>query len=126
MLSTNAGQKMISKKAYVPDYGWVSFDEDAVANVFSMTKMRDKFRISYDEKEDALIVHHPKKSVQFKRGEDNLYTLKAKYNTKTCLVETVEDNEAFYTKRQVEKAKQARQLLHTLGFPTVNDMKNDF
>ena len=123
MLSTNAGQKMINKKAYVPDYGWVYFDEDAVANVFSMAKMRDKFRVSYDENEDALVVHHPKKSVQFKRGEDNLYTLKAKYNTKTCLVETVEDNKAFYTKRQVEKAKQARQLLHTLGFPTVNDMK---
>ena len=83
MISTNVGHKIINKKAYIPDYGWVYFDEDALANVFSIVKMRDKFRISYDEKEDALIVHHPKKSVQFKRGEDNLCTLKAKYNTTT-------------------------------------------
>ena len=35
--------------------------------------------------------------------------------TKTQFVQTVEQNESFYTARQIERAKAARRLLATLG-----------
>jgi hypothetical protein len=38
-------------------------------------------------------------------------------------LETVDENKKFYTKRQFEQAKQACELLYSLGYPSVNDMK---
>ena len=68
--------------------------------------------------------------VKFKRGEDNLYSYTPHYSTEpeqiqedTNLVETVEQNEKFYTNRQIKRAKRAQQLLLTLGCPTVTDLK---
>ena len=39
------------------------------------------------------------------------------------LLETVEDNKQHYTQRQIDKAKVARALYHSLGTPTVKDYK---
>ena len=38
-------------------------------------------------------------------------------------INTVKENEKYYTPRQKERAKRARELLHTLGCGTVNDLK---
>jgi hypothetical protein len=38
-------------------------------------------------------------------------------------LETVNENKKFYTKRQFEQAKRARELLYSLGYPSINDMK---
>jgi hypothetical protein len=35
----------------------------------------------------------------------------------------VDENKKFYTKRQFERAKWARELLYSLGYPSINDMK---
>ena len=36
---------------------------------------------------------------------------------------TVEENKTFYTERQFERAKQARDLFHALGTPSIHDFK---
>jgi hypothetical protein len=38
-------------------------------------------------------------------------------------LETVDENKKFYTKRQFERAKQACELLYSLGYLSINDMK---
>jgi hypothetical protein len=38
-------------------------------------------------------------------------------------LETVDENKKFYTARQVERARRARQLFYSLGNPSINDMK---
>ena len=38
-------------------------------------------------------------------------------------MQTVEQNESFYTAQQIERAKAARRLLATLGSPSVQDLK---
>ena len=50
--------------------------------------------------------------------------MEAKYNTGVCHVETVIENKKFYTDRQVSRAKKARDLLHSIGCPSVDDLKN--
>jgi hypothetical protein len=35
----------------------------------------------------------------------------------------VDENKKFYTKHQFERAKRAHELLYSLGYPSVNDMK---
>jgi hypothetical protein len=131
-LGTNAGGMSIDQEAEVPNYkGKVWLDEKAMTNVFSMALMEDKYRITYDSAvESAFVVHTELGPVKFVRGPENLYYYKPRYRTTTdslvatSLVETVTENESFYTPRQIETAKKAKSLLHSLGCPSVNDLKN--
>jgi hypothetical protein len=87
--------------------------------------MEDKFRVTYDSTtESAFIVHTPRGPVRFTRGPKNLFYYKPEYRTMNGqFVETVIKNMKFYTPRQIEQAKQTRQWLHSIGFPTVEDLK---
>jgi hypothetical protein len=131
-LGTNAGGTVVQHEAEVPNYqGKVWFDEKAMTNVFSMALMEEKYRITYDSGvESAIIVHTERGPVKFTKGPENLYYFKPKYRTTneimsaTNFVETVKENELFYTPRQIESAKRAKKLMHSLGCPTVNDLKN--
>ena len=124
VLATNGGPAQITQKATVADYGEVWFSDQAITNVFSMANMEDRHRITYDSaKESAIIVHTPNKQVKFKRGSNNLYYHEPTLHGAVALVETVEENKLFYTDRQIERAKRARALMHTLGNPSVRDLK---
>jgi hypothetical protein len=46
-----------------------------------------------------------------------------KHDNKDQCLETVDENKKFYTKHQFERAKRARKLLYSLGYPSINDMK---
>jgi hypothetical protein len=48
---------------------------------------------------------------------------KVKFENKVQFLETVDENKKFYTKRQFEQAKQAHELLYSLRYPSINDMK---
>ena len=145
-LATNAGTATINKTATVPDYGKVWYDEKAITNIFSLGKMTDKHRVTFDSDiEDAFIVHlNDKDKAKFERNDKNLYVYRPKPKKKVefagvgidkdnnesrddkeyQLLDTVEDNEMLYSQRQLDKAKKARNLLHTLGCPTIRDLKN--
>jgi hypothetical protein len=61
-MATNAGTRTVVNEATVPNYGVVTFDEEAIANIFSLANMVKKkgYRVTYDSsKEDAFIVHAP-------------------------------------------------------------------
>jgi hypothetical protein len=44
-------------------------------------------------------------------------------DNKVQFLETVDENKKFYTKRQFKRAKRDRELLYSLGYPSINDMK---
>ena len=81
--------------------------------------MTDRYRIIYNsEKEDAFIVHLPDKLVRFERIWMNLYVFKPPTTIKaenSQMLNTVEENKTFYTERQFERSKQARDLFHALA-----------
>ena len=59
----------------------------------------------------------------------NLYVFKPPTTIKTenaLMLNTVEENKTFYTERQFERAKRARDLFHALGTPSINDFKAIF
>ena len=89
--------------------------------------MADRYRITYDSsKEDAFVVHmSDDKQVCFTRLGNNLYVYKPPINNnvKAQLLNTVEENKSFYTQRQFDRAKRARDLYHALGTPSINDFK---
>ena len=123
-LSTNGGVLVTSKKADLPQWGELWFNESAITNIISYAEMADRYRITYDSgKEDAFIVHlSDDKTVRFARRGNNLYVIKPPIKG-VQLLNTIEENKTFYTQRQFDKAKRARDLYHALGTPSIKDFK---
>ena len=92
--------------------------------------MTKKHRITYDSgKENSFIVHLETKPIKFLQSNNGLYYYKPDYKTKnTSLVnhsiESVQENKLLFTNRQVERAKQARNIYHALGTPSLQDFKS--
>ena len=108
-----------------------------MANIMSLGVITDKYRVTMDSAIDnAFIVHVSKdKKVRFGRDDAYVYTHvptklgKKKHEaTKTppesgCFVQSVEENKLFYTPREVNRAKRARELLIASGSPSTADLK---
>ena len=124
-MNTNGGVIDNDMKATLPNYGDVWYNPDAITNIISFAKMKDKgYKITYDStKEDAFIVHTSKGTIKFNRNANNLYIMDPKEQQVYQLLETVEDNMDHYTPRQIERAKVARALYQSLGTPTTKDYK---
>ena len=81
-LATNGGILVVHKKAMVPNYGEVCFEENAMTNVFSLANMAAKHRVQFDsDEENAFIMHTPQKKVKFLHTMENLYVLKLDKST---------------------------------------------
>ena len=74
-MATNGGTTMSNKVAQVPGFGQVWYNEKAIANIFGLSDLKNKHRVTYDSaKEDAFIVHvNGGKILKFKGTEDGLY-----------------------------------------------------
>ena len=127
-LRTNAGILQTNLKAHVDNWGDVWFSPAAMTNIFSYTEMANRYRITADTaKENAILVHCPNKIVKFTRNQSGLHELTPKI-TRTNeehwqFVNTLEENKSFYTPRQFERAKQARELYHAIGTQSISDFK---
>jgi hypothetical protein len=92
----------------------VWYDKTAIANIFGLSDLKKKHRITFDsEKEDAFIVHMDKENMKFKCNPKGLYTFEVsnKYLKKAShLIKRVKESRVGYTQRQFEQAKIAREL----------------
>jgi hypothetical protein len=81
-VSTNGGKLFTNQKATVPNYSEVWYNPNAVTNIFCLSEMEKKHRITYNStKEKALTVHLPNKEVKFKQSSNGIYYHKPRYNT---------------------------------------------
>jgi hypothetical protein len=126
-LSTNGGVLVSNLKANIPGWGVAWFNPKAVTNIFSFAEMKDRYKIDYSNEEDAFIVHLPHRDVKFTRNNIGLYTyrpvLRDSRKQDMQFVTTLEENKTFYTPRQFERAKMARDLYHAIGTPSIEDFK---
>jgi hypothetical protein len=126
-LATNAGTRTTKKIANIPGYGTVWYDKTAIANIFGLSELKKKHRVTYDsEKEDAFIVHMNKGKLKFDYNPKGLYTYKVSdeyLKKQSHLINTVKENRVGYTQRQFEQAKRARELYHIIGMPTIELFK---
>jgi hypothetical protein len=122
-LATNARTKTTKQIADVPGFGTVWYDEGAIANIFGLSDLKKKHRITFDsEKEDAFIVHTDDGDMKFKCNPKGLYTFKVSDNylkMENHLINTVNKNRVGYTQRQFEQSKKVRELYHIVGTPTI-------
>jgi hypothetical protein len=117
-LATNAGTRTTKKIADVPGYGTVWYDETAIANIFGLSELKKKHRVTYDsEKEDAFIVHMNEDTLKFECNPKGLYTYKVsdKYLKKQShLINTVKENGVGYTQRQFALCRKGRPFRYFL------------
>jgi hypothetical protein len=124
-LATNTGKKTINQKATVPRYRDVWYNPNGIVNIFCLKNMATKHRITFDSAGDnKFTVHSPKGNVSFMQNKQGLYVWKPTYRTKGLqMIQTVDENKSYYSQRQVQRARKARDLLHTLGCPSIQDLK---
>jgi hypothetical protein len=95
-LAMNARTKTTKQVTDVPGFGMVWYDKTAIANIFGLSDLKKKHRITFDsEKEDAFIVHTDKGNMKFKCNPEGLYTFEVsnKYLQKEShLINTVKEN----------------------------------
>ena len=125
-LNTNAGTLTSRKQCTVPDFekfDEVWFNEDAMTNILSFARVRDLgYEIEYDSQADTFTVHTPIKRYIFERSGTNLYYHKPVKSKEVQFVETLQENRNFYTHRQFERAKKARDFYHTMNCPSIPDL----
>jgi hypothetical protein len=113
-LARNA--KTTKQIADVPGFNPVWYDETAIANIFGLSDLKKKHRITFDsEKEDPFIVHTDKQNMKFKCNPEGLYTFEVSNNylkMESHLINTVKENRVGYTQRKFEQDKKARELYH--------------
>jgi len=126
-LTTSAGVMTTNLKATLPGWGDVWFDPATVTNILSYAQVRDRYRVEYNYDDDVFIVHLGAKDVKFERTPVGLYgfkpKLKGEMREELRFLTTLEENKTFYTPRQFERAKRARDLYHALGTPSIKDFK---
>ena len=136
-MATNAGTKELNLKGEVIGFGDAWYDPDFMANIFSFSHMKSKYRITYDSKrDDAFHVHTDNGIVKFGVTDEGLYAYKptkqflkevAKTKNKVLkhtFVATVKDNIEGYSKNEVDGARRARKLYHAIGCPTIENLKH--
>jgi hypothetical protein len=103
-------------------------DKTAIANIFGLSELKKKHRVTYDsEKEDPFIVHMNDNTLKIECYPERLYTYKVsdEYLKKQShlMINTVKENRVGYTQRQFEQAKRAQELYHIVGTPTIDLFK---
>ena len=73
-IKCNAGVKCTNLRGHISRYGWVWFFPDGVANILSMSRVKEKFRVTYDSATDnSFHVHKEGKILKFKEATRRLY-----------------------------------------------------
>ena len=113
----------------LPGYGTVWFHPDGIANILSLSRVKTKYRITFDsDMTNEFIVHKPDGSTRnFKESSRGLYyhdtstEVTGGAETGTALVTTVADNASNYTHADYSHALLARKTQQIIGRPSTRD-----
>jgi hypothetical protein len=120
-MPSNGGMITFIQQADLPNYGVVWFNPDSIANIISMSEAeRRGHKILYTPGCLHLLDPEQTFTMDFKMNKARLYAYKVPVQG-TNLIQTVSENTQFFTPRQIEMAKQARNLHQMIGRPSHND-----
>ena len=104
----------------LPKYGYY-YDENVVANILSLGKIANEFRVVIGTDVDNAIYVYGKdgKYLRFGKTTNNLYCmeLRSDEEKEDCFFGTVKGRMAMFSKMDVKRAEAVRNLQERLGFP---------
>ena len=129
-MATNGGVAYATKTAVVntfpgfPDRVWYG---PGITNVLSLALVCKHFRVTFDSaKELAFLVHTDTGIIRYAQTKEGLFARVPGVSTPTktiSLVQTVAENLAKFSKADQNAALAARKLLHSMGYPSISDLK---
>mmetsp|Transcript_2297 Transcript_2297/g.3324 ORF Transcript_2297/g.3324 Transcript_2297/m.3324 type:complete len:181 (-) Transcript_2297:1781-2323(-) len=109
-ISCNAGKKTTSLGGYLSGYGWVWYFPEGIANILSLSRVNDKYRITYDSATDnAFHMHKLNKIISFEQATGHLCYFDTAKRTEegNLFVTTVADNKNEFSSYDYSQAKLA-------------------
>ena len=123
-ITSNGGGKLtVNLVGDLNGVGMVHYHKDSVANILSLAKVSERYRITFDNSvENAFIIHGPNRKMKFVRSQQGLYFHDATVSKKHIqFVQTVDAQKSMFTHRQVRDAILARKVLSMIGRPGHDD-----
>ena len=102
-------------------FGDVYYSNKSPANVLSFAEVSDRFDVEWNCDDQTFIVRTPTDTFKFVR-KGKLYACNVREHLCYAHVITTTENEAKYTKREVEMARQAKELSQLLSYPSSKDL----
>ena len=123
---TNGGTQMSTMIGDLQNFGEVWYNPKSLANILSLAHVRKTCRVTMDTAiENCLIIHRQDGTeMKFREYKTGLYYFDASANkskapiTDYCFVQTVSDLKKLFSRREIEGADRARDLLAKLGRPS--------
>ena len=114
--------KKVFEHLPLPKNGYYS-DENMIANLLSLEKIANEFRVVMDTDIDNAIYVYGEdgKYLRFGKTENNLYCCELKPNQENkedCFFSTVKGRKAMFSKLDCKRAAAVRELQERLGFPS--------
>ena len=122
----NGGTLEVHQKLTTPGYEtdfW--YDSKAITNILSLANMSKQYRVTYDRKDKAFIIHRHKvklPNMVFHEHKSGLHVYKPPTKRKVkgieqvVFINTVRENMKAFTKRKINRGRRARRLSDTLFF----------
>ena len=119
-IHTQAGTTVTKMKGELDGYGPVWYCRDGIANILSLSNVKDKYRITYDSGSSNEFVVHKKDGGErrFKESCRGLFYMDTK-NKSAVLVSTVAENKSKYSNADYSRAVVARKLIKIIGRPSI-------
>jgi hypothetical protein len=126
-LKSNGRTMEVKKQAIMSGYhAHVWYNKKAITNILSLSNMIKQYRVTYDSNDQMFVVHHElegKPDMEFWMHKSGLHYFDPR-DSKFIFVNTVSENKAGFTKRQIKEAEVApRSLYSKLNYPSWKDIK---
>jgi hypothetical protein len=120
-MMTNGGTIVYNQQADLPNYGTVWFNPKSIANIISMSEAeRRGHKVTYSPGYFTLTNKLKTLDLPFHMNHAGPYAHMVTPGG-LSLVQTINENSQFFTPRQIEAAKRARNLYEMVGRPSYAD-----
>jgi hypothetical protein len=111
----------------LPGYGPVWYDPVGIANIVNLSRVREKYHVSFNSDHNIFVVTKPDGTVfEFKQSDSGLhfYDLASNKRKGAVMVDTVASKKSRYTNEDYSRAVIARQLQIRVGHPSYQLFKS--
>jgi hypothetical protein len=100
------------------NYGTVWYSKDAIANIMSLSNVKEKYPVRYESQAgNRFVVVKHEKDGMFRQSPAGLYYHDTG-NRAFVMVNTIKENRERFTRCGVEKAKEEKRALALVGYPS--------
>ena len=119
-------QAPLHYEGYLDGFFWCKGSDDVIASVLCQADVEDLYRITYVQGV-SYTVHMPDRDLVFRKrgklyiGDMREWDQSHSEEGDVAMVTTAQDNEAGFTRAEVKRARQARELVKNAGYSSENE-----